>query len=256
MRIYYFDTSVYNKILDSSERKKLIKRMNEEVHCGNVRIIASLTNLEEILLESNVARRKQLIQLTRHLTYSSAFDDPPEILRRDFDSFLRSRTQSTEAFSDLDWPMLLKRAESDELLSDKEWLEARNHAHARKKKFEKESKQHQKELLPLWQEYNGKVSFELFYMKSLALSDLIEGWMTKVYGLENAQILAPQLKENLAKFARLRCLLKYCFGLIFDQLVTSPVTKPDYGDSFDMLHAIQIGSCQVFVTADKIFLKT
>jgi hypothetical protein len=173
----YFDTSIYNQILDDPDKDKIVQKIREK----HLTAIPSLVNLCEILMTPDAERKRKLLSI-----YDEIRDDyhalkPFTILLRDAILAI----QKGEADIDVNMPVVIRKnterlcryalkdtgKEFDEYaLKAREWLfyEQKSTALPDAKTFFRIS--YEKRMIPIWKEIIRGASEELG-IKDLSVND-------------------------------------------------------------------------------------
>ncbi len=242
----YLDTSVYNKILnsDANEIERLIESCVRE---KKVIIRASLLNAQEILLADAESKRK-LFSLARKITHNLVYEETRNILKLDFDSFLRIKTQHQNIYSTANWYSFLEKGTAgnfDQMYGD----------------IKKDSSYHQYKPVFLSEIKEACEKADKFSDRNLRFSKVkllsqksdiqfLSGLLRLFYPAEYISDLVKLI--DLRKMPRLRYVVKFLLHTM--ELHLTGGLKPKWGDNTDMQHVIYASDNKYFVTADKNFL--
>lgn len=253
MKIVYFDTSAYNKIVEHPKHKSMIQSFGKVIESGILEIIFSPLNFEEFLHTVQIDKRTQLFELAHSICSNSFFIDHKELLRKELVASLEGNSLDRKDLfqEENDQKNTLQEAIDGSLFKDipiDPFKEMKN----RKYDYLASEKKSKNELKPLWKEYNN-IKFEEFYMETLQniqgkamLKDIC------IRAIGN-KINEEALSEiNLEKLPGLRFLSKYICASIYKPLIEDK--KPKWGSGIDMNHSVFIGHSDIFVTGDEDFL--
>lgn len=248
MKIIYFDTSTYNKIVELPEYKSMIKKT---IQSGIFEILFSLLNFEEFLHTRDVAQRTRLFKLAHFICSDKIFLCHSELLRKELKAFLDKISIDRKDLC-CTGSNLFQRAIDGTFLEDipSELFQEMKNKKRDYYRFEKESK---KKLADSWNIYHD-VKFEEFYKKTLQNSQGKAILKDICDRASKSRIDETDFsKIDLEKMPGLRFLFKYICVSIYNPLPRNEKLK--WGNSIDMNHSVFIGHSDVFVTEDDDFLK-
>lgn len=252
MKVIYFDTCVYSKLAEAYS--DFVPELEQLLHNGRFRIVGSLINFSEAMYTSKKESRKKILGCLKNFSYSRAWTSNHEIVVRDLKSFITDKREARSIWTEHNWVGLLDRAIAGDLLEEQVLRFCGDDAKRTKIEFERFEKRQKEALRGSWNNYRSLARPEFFEGCFREIGFLKE-ILSRCYGVSNAETLASIFP--MPRMHRIRCLLKYCFSLIYEHLVSADEErcKPDDGDAYDMFHAIYAGSCDIFVTADRAFSK-
>lgn len=251
--IIYFDTNIYNKIIDDSNNNSIIRNISNAVGSGIFEIIFSPLNFEEMLHTKNINKRTQLFKLVHSICSNKLFIDHKEILSKEYEAFLKKTSIDRKDLYYLEDEFkgtVQKIIEGTPLegIPSNLFEEMKN----RKRDYLAFEKKSKNELMLLWKEHNG-LSYEEFYNHSL---ENVQGKAMLKNICQRAKgdkVNEDDISEiNLDNMPGLRFLFKYICASIYNQLLKDE--KPKWGSGIDMNHSVFIGNSDVFVTDDEDFL--
>lgn len=253
MKVVYFDTSVYNKILEDPKYSLITKALERASACGKFEVLFSINNFEEFCHTPDVDRGTQLFKLAYSICRHRFILRHVELIKRELEAYLKGSVLIKENIYDkTDFEDIFSKAINGTLFQG---VPNRLFKQMKKGKrdflkFEKNSK---KKLAPLWKAHRN-IAFDEFYQNS---SRNKEGraWLEDIC----IRALEDNIRDkqdfsdlNLLRLPGLRCLFKYECASIYRQLLKGK--KPGWGSGIDMNHSVFLGYCDIFVTADNNFL--
>lgn len=252
MKSIYFDTSVYNKILDS-ECILITETLGRVSASGRFEILFSINNFEEFCHTPCVDRRAQLFKLAYSICKHQFILSHEELIKKEFEAYLKgSALVKKDIYDTTDFEDTFQKAINGILFQEvpnKPFKEMIN----RKREFLKFEKNSKKKLAPPWRAHRN-IPFDEFYQKSLRnkegralLKDIC------IRALEGNRKDKEDFSDpNLQRLPGLRCLFKYMYASIYKQLLKGE--KPDWGSGIDRNHSVFLAYCNIFVTGDSNFL--
>lgn len=254
MKIVYFDTSTYNKIVECSEHTSLVQSISKSIESGIFEIVFSPLNFEEILHTTEVDKRTQLFTLAHSICGNKLFMEHKEIIRKELEAFFGGTIlyRKDLYYMENDLKNTLQKAIDGSLFKDipsAPYIEMKNRKHDYLE-FEKESK---RKFAPLWKEYRKEIEFEEFYINTLQNSQgkaMLKDISIRAIGDTINEYDFSEI--NLQKLPGLRFLFKYICSSIYKTLIED--RKPKWGSGIDMNHSVYIGYSDIFVTDDADFI--
>lgn len=253
MELVYFDTSVYNKILDHSKLSLITKALDMAGTSGKFEILFSLNNFEEFCHTRGIDRRARLFKLAFSICKHRFVLSHEELLKKDAEAYLNNSSLAKDDIYDkIDFEDTFSKAINGKLfqgVSDRPFKELKK----KKQEFLRFEKNMKKRLTPLW-EVSKYISFDEFYENSLRNKEakelLRDIFIRAVEDNRRRKQDFPEL--DLQRLPGLRCIFKYMCASIYKQLLKGE--KPKWGSGIDMNHSVFLGYCDIFVTADTNFL--
>ncbi len=253
MEVAYFDTSVYNKILDNSKQSIIIETLVRSSANGEFELLFSPLNFEEFCHTIYIKRRTQLFKLAYSICRHRFILSHVELLKKELEAYLNNKYLEKENIYDtIDFEDTFSKAIKGTLFQgvpDGPFKEMKR----KKVNFLKFEKNNMKKMLPLWKQHKN-TTFDEFYQNSFRNKKGRE-WLEEICirALEDSKRGKQVISDlNLQRLPGLRCLFKYMCASLYKQLLKGE--KPSWGGGIDMNHSIFLGYCDIFVTADGHFL--
>jgi hypothetical protein len=249
MKAAYFDTSVYNRILDHPKCGLITKMLVDSFTSGQIEILFSINNFEEFCHTGNVGRRTKLFQLAYSVCSSHKFTlSHEDLIKKEF----KGNGPVKTIYSTFDFEDKFQKAIKGTLfqrISDKPLEEMKK----RKRCFQKFEKNIKQKLAPHWQAYKN-ISFDAFYHDCLQNNEaraMLKDICVRAIG-NSRRCNQDLLASNLQNLPGLCCLFKYECASLYKQLLRNG--KCTWGSGIDMTHSVFIGYCDIFLTEDRGFM--
>jgi hypothetical protein len=253
MTVFYLDTSAINRLLDSADKQELIRIIQ-----AHTSIYPSIFNIAEIASDSNVSRRKDLLVLVKDISKNfRPLAMPGELLKRSIVA-IGKRAKAMEHSMGKEWdgvwialnnPDSIDKEAYNEIVEWKRkqdgWLEAK-HVQAR----------------PLMQQALNRLPTHERNHFASKFSKMI-----KSYRLEFVHKLVFDLAKNSGldietDNSHVSSIIKHSehwrfflasmgYSIYSRSVKTSNFSKSKNPGSIDIMQAVYLAACDVFVTADK-----
>ena len=253
MKTVYFDTSVYNRILDDSRQSFIARAVRRGSTRKRLEVLFSINNFEEFCHTPDVDRRTQLFKLAYSVCKHQFIVSAGELIKRELEAYLENSTLTKEGiYGTSDFEDTFSKAIDGSLFegAPNTLLKEMKKLKYDDLKFEKSS---QRELAPLW-EGRRNIPFDKFYQTSLRYEEARK-WLRRrcIAAFGDARQGKQDFSHlDLQRLPGLRCLFKYQCARLFKQLLMQE--KPRWGSRMDMYHSVFLGYCDIFVTGDDHFL--
>lgn len=253
MKTVYFDTTVYNRILDDPRQSFIAEAVRMASTRKTSEALFSMNNWDEFCSTPDVDRRTQLFKLAYSICKHQFIVSGGELIRRELNSYLGNgtllkdniydKTDFEDAFSKAINGALFQGAPNT-LLKEMKKLKHDD------LKFEKNSK---RELAPLFEGHRN-IPFNKFY-RSSSRDEKAREWLRRrcIEAFGDTRRGKQDFSDlDLQRLPGLRCLFKYQCARLFRQLLMEE--KPRWGSRMDMYHSVFLGYCDIFFTGDNNFL--
>lgn len=255
MKVVYFDTSVYNKILEDPKQIPTTRALTKASACGELEILFSINNFEEFCHTIDVNRRTQLFNLAYSICRHRFIVHAAELIKRELESYLKGGTLVKENIYDTtNFDDTFSKAIDGTLFQEVPTGPFKK-MEKRKRDFLKYERNNKKKLAGLWR-HQGNITFDEFCENSMRNKEgraLLRDICIRALGRErrNKQDFSDL---DLRRLPGLQCLFRYMCALTYKQLLKGQ--KPRWGSGIDMNHSVFLGYCDIFVTGDNYFLDT
>lgn len=247
MKRVYFDTNIYNHIVDHPRSDSIKKFLIDSYHSKELEVLFSVNIFEEICCTKNVERRNKLLRLVSSVCGSHRFTlSHLDLIKNEVEKC----EPVNNIYDETDFKNIIQETIDTEFST-----ELLNKIKERKSTSRDHAKDIIQKLEPQWEKHKA-ITFDGFYqisLKNAGFKTLLEEIYIRANGNIN-KCDQNELISNLPQMPGFQCLAKYILVLIYKQHVMG--NKPNRGDNMDMLHSVFIGYCNLFVTEDQDFLDT
>jgi len=257
--LVYFDTNIYNHLLDNQNQIEPIKKAVSNRIVG---IFVSDVNFEELLgtYRNNPQKAQSLFQLAWNICLHRATQPLFNLVKAEFrhliDLSVRINVYSNDknyANNFIDWWNLLAKqpnVKKDEIESTLQNIKENKYD------FRDAMKLGQQKMKEVITKDNIKFQTPEEFLKEMlnkssSVRDYINGFLSKV---NNPQITVDMVRSNLSKMEGFRhSLYYYLLALVYHHNFAGG--EPELGDSRDMHHIIYAGYSDIFVSDDTNLVK-
>lgn len=250
MKRAYFDTCVYNAIVDSLKYDSVVKMLRERFASGELEVLYSVNNFEEFCHTTDIDKRSRLFRLAESVCGRRRFTlSHEDLIRKE----LENNGPVGVLYDATDFETTSRKAINGTLFQGISATPLEDMKNTKREflRFERDRKQ---ELASVWQDHTD-ISFEEFYRGSLRNNEgraILRDICLRAIG-DASRCERDALASNLQRLPGLRCLFKCICALTYRQLLVG--TRPKWGSGIDMAHSVFIGYSDVFVTNDRAFLE-